>query len=315
MPASFREVWPLFGVDEKASGGPAMIVPVGGSNDVKLLWGAGLQVVPSSNLIHVQEIDLKGEVHETLAKVVSLVSFGVVKVDTKSVHDGSIRQFRITASRHTSTPVWLLAKKRTGSEAQVQVAALDQRIVKLAIRPVVVDDGSGKLVQHSKAPFDATKMVEQMNSIWTPQANVAFKLVSSNPAPITEYEVAKMLDLKMTDKAPLPDAVDIKKFTPVFERLKISQADLTMFLVKQANDGPKAVYGVTDPEKGFSLIGDDRAYRTMAHEAGHFLGSFKGSVNFVIFPDKGPDGGLMSVQKAGLIVPFEDVIKYFNPLR
>jgi hypothetical protein len=332
MTAWFRERQPNSGVDEKAQGGAAMIVPVHGSNVVQLEWGAGLKVAPDSDLIRVQEVDSNGFVRK-------LSDFGAVEhgyyyrgsrgagIDIgawESFPGGRtshIRYFNIYGATKP-TDVQVTAKDKDGTQTHIRVVALDQRIVKLAIRPVVVDDGSGKLIPHSRRPFDTAAMVKGMNSIWTPQANVVFDLVSSEPAPITDQsEIAKMLDLKTTNKAPLPDIVSIQKFAPIFMRLKSSlkspQANFTMFLVKQAQDGTSLPNGVTDAEKGFALIGDSRLeHYTMAHEAGHFLGSIKGPRgDLVTFRHKAPPGGLMSLVSYGYKIPFDYVIDYFNPIR
>jgi hypothetical protein len=169
-------------------------------------------------------------------------------------------------------------------------------------------------------------MVEQMNSIWTGQANVVFELVSSDPAPIDyEHRIAKILDLKMTDKAPLPAFVVLQRFADLFNGLKDKNADLTMFLVESAGDlsDPKAPYrtatrvsGITDSALGISLISDDRTslFELMAHEAGHRLGSLIGKDGkFVRFGHRGGPRDLMHEGGSTTAkIPFHDVVDFFN---
>jgi hypothetical protein len=191
---------------------------------------------------------------------------------------------------------------------------------------VQVRGPQGGLIYHSKKAFDIKDMVEQMNSIWTPQANVAFELVSSDPVQIIdEAEIAKILQLTTTNAASLPSMVVLQRFTDVFKRLKDKSADLTMFLVESVGDlgDPRSLYvhatkvmGMTDPTLGISLIGDDRASHRelMAHEAGHFIGSFVGQGGkFVSF---GHRGGTRDLMQAGgsdtARIPFHDVIDFFN---
>ena len=54
---------------------------------------------------------------------------------------------------------------------------------------------------------------------------------------------------------------------------KGSSKGFVAYLVNQALDAGKTVNGVTDVKLGVSLISDKRRDSTIAHEAGHYLGS------------------------------------------
>jgi hypothetical protein len=203
----------------------------------------------------------------------------------------------------------------------LQVAVLKPRTVKLSIRPIQVRSPQGALVNHSKEPVDANAMVDQMNAIWTPQANVVFTLVSSTPAQLTdEARIAKILRLS-APTAPLPQIVNKTLFNDLLTENKDKNADLTMFLVERASIGPQTnaqiVNGAT--LHGTSLISDSRAKEPllMAHEAGHFLGNDSGHTDE---PD--PDGTVKDKRKQLMVtggatlgyslVPFDLAIALFN---
>jgi hypothetical protein len=324
MPAFFQEVFSSAGVDEEAMPLPGAIVSSGGSNFVRLIGGKGLHVDPPRGL-KVEEIGLD----KLIQTAHSLPAFHTLLVTArKSGGSSDTRHFQISPiAPHGSlrTQLKAVARGHPKQQAVLDVAVLPPRPVKLSIRPVQIRDPQGNLVFHSKKPFDTAAMVDQMNSIWTLQANVVFELVSSNPAPVTdEGEIAKILDLK-SDKAPLPPFVALPTFTPVFDRLKDPNAELTMFLVEKAGDLGKpgtpyrnatTVSGITDPKLGISLISDERTFlpELMAHEAGHRIGSTVGKDGkFLKFGHTGGPRDLMhDGGRAEAKVPFKDVIGFFN---
>jgi hypothetical protein len=323
MPAFFQEVFMSAGVDEDAKPHPGMIVPVGGSNIVRLAGGTGLRL-EAPRPLKIEEVPWN---QGAILTAVSL-SFNFAGL----LKPGSLldaRYFLISCATPIGpSPAKVNAVGASSSrpESVLDVAVLRRRKVKLSIRPVQVRGPQGGLVFHSKKPFDTKAMVEQMNSIWTPQANVAFDLVSSDPVQIVdEAEIAKILDLKETKEAPLPSMVVLQRFKDIFNRLKDKSADLTMFLVESVGDlnDPRVLYGhanlalgITDPSLGISLIGDSRVYvrELTSHEAGHFIGSMTGPDGKLInFGHRGGTRDLM--QDGGSIVariPFHDVIAFFN---
>lgn len=318
MPAVFLEVVAAAGVDEGATPAPGMIVPVGGSNIARLAGGKGLRL-QAPRTLKIEELSPAA----FLAALLSPVNL------QSQAKPGDARYLRISGSTPIGPKPAQVQAIRAGKpkpEAVLDVAVLKRRKVKVSIRPVQVRAPEGGFVFHSKKPFDTSAMVEQMNSIWTPQANVAFELVSSDPAQIVdEAEIAKILDLKMSKEASLPSMVVLQRFTEVFKRFKDKSADLTMFLVENVGDlndprflysHAKQVHGITDAALGISLIGDARTSQRelLAHEAGHFIGSRSGADgNLMVFGHRGGTRDLMQDGGSDTArIPFHDVIDYFN---
>ena len=108
----------------------------------------------------------------------------------------------------------------------------------------------------------AQALVDEMNVIWIPQANVVFTLEPSAKA------VIKGLSPKAT-------GVDITNaaISKELSAARGSAKGLTAFMVNQAFDDGKAVNGVTNDSLGIALISDTRGDSTIAHEAGHYLGA------------------------------------------
>jgi hypothetical protein len=322
MPASFQELFLAAGVDENKKPNPGMVVPLGGSNVVRLANGTGLRL-EAPRTLKVEELRSYQGAVLALASL-SINFMGLMKPG--AVADA--RYFCISGKTPIGpTPAQVKAVKpgRSNPEAVLDVVVLRQKKVKLSIRPVQVRGPQGGLVFHSKEPFDVNKMVGEMNFIWTPQANVAFQVVSSDPVQVTDgAEIAKILDLQMTKDAPLPAMVVLQKFSGMFNRLKDQNAKMTMFLVERVGnqDGPLShnaspVLGLSDPQLGIALISDARTRHReiMAHEAGHILGSFVGQGGkFMNFGHKGGTDALMHDGGSEIAkIPFEDVISFFNP--
>jgi hypothetical protein len=328
MTAAFRELWSYSGVDDQRGKVAGMIVPADrGSNICRLVDGQNLEWAPKRSGVIIDELN-QSAMRAEIALASAALSFGspmgpVFGAALANLLIGSPRFFKITANgRIGYQGVTLTATKAGAStpEAAIKIVPLGVRPVNLAIRPVQQMDKNGTLVNHSKIPFDTKALCKDMNSIWTPQANVVFTLVSSKPAVITDKNMAdfaKQYGYPGGTKDSLPAAVDIQAFTPLFKPFlaESPKANLTMFLVQKAKDGTGTPYGVTDTELGFSLIGDDRLYKTMAHEAGHWLGSFSGPAGWSTYGHAGPGllmtDGEKDYQKTPKI-PFDDTISYFN---
>jgi hypothetical protein len=322
MPAVFQEVSAAAGVDEGATPFPGMIVSVGGSNIARLAGGKDLRL-QAPRMVKMEELPSIPAMLTALLAPFNLASL------LKPGALGDARYFRISGSipiGPRSAQVKAVGAGRSRPKAVLDVAVLKRRKVKLSIRPVQVRAAQGDLVFHSKKPFDTKAMVEQMNSIWTPKANVAFELVSSDPVQIVdEAEIAKTLDLKMSNEASLPSMVVLQRFADVFKRLKDQGADLTMFLVERVGDlsDPRFLYshakrvdGITDSALGISLIGDARTSQRelMAHEAGHFIGSRVGQDGkLMVFGHRVGTRDLMQEGGSNTArIPFHDVINFFN---
>jgi hypothetical protein len=82
--------------------------------------------------------------------------------------------------------------KAREAEATLKVIVLDQKTVKVAIRPVQVRDGK-QLVSLGNAA-DPKKLLNEMNAIWNPQANVYFELGRTDPATIDGLPQAESIE-------------------------------------------------------------------------------------------------------------------------
>jgi hypothetical protein len=173
---------------------------------------------------------------------------------------------------------------------------LKQKVVKLSIRPVQTKDDSGAVVAFNKGPVDPQTLLDQMNRVWTPQANIVFELAKTDPVLITDGLTARS------------EWADIRneKIHASLVKAKDANAQLTMFLVKTARDGSDVVNGVTDPRYGIALISDSRSATTMAHEAGHYLGALNEQGKFSQeYGHQGKDPDLlMRDGGAGWKIPF-----------
>jgi hypothetical protein len=158
--------------------------------------------------------------------------------------------------------------------------------IKLAIGNVTVPDDNGRPVYHADKPCDPQKECDQMNAIWTPQTQIAFDLISSDPIFLDDREksiredIAKALGLTAKEGS-FPENVDTGKLRNIFNKLKNPNADLTIFVVQkiQSKTSTSLPNGVTDGELGFCVLAGGHGPSTAAHEAGHFL-----------FGDRGKDG-------------------------
>jgi hypothetical protein len=298
MPPTFQELMPCTGVDEHPpSGAAAIVVPLGpkgekGSNAVVLADGPGLHVASTTLAVQVDEITDPGR-HPNWAKLLPLV------IPIHKLNAGAIKIFNISSN---SLVGWDVAKvqatktnERTSkAEATLKVVVLSYISKTISIRPTQVRDGHGNKVSFN-APVDPQRLLDEMNSIWKPQANIEFKLGRTDPALIE--------GLKPDSKADVNDLLDS------FVKSKDPTADLTMFLVRKAFD-KREVDGVTRAKQGIALISDARlSNRTFAHEAGHFLGSLNEHGKYS--QDYGEQGTnpdyLMSRVGSGRRIPYSQV--------
>jgi hypothetical protein len=88
--------------------------------------------------------------------------------------------FRLKVGRALPGGGGLLVEARRGTTvaAKLRVFVLDNRIVRLAVRPLQTAPG----VFHANVRPDPVAFVYEMNEIWAPQANVLIDLVPSKPA-------------------------------------------------------------------------------------------------------------------------------------
>lgn len=296
MAATFREVTAYSGVDENLpTGGQGIVVPSGGSTLVILQDGRGLDVrstIPSK--VYVCEFKTRQE-RAGAVRNASNPSEAMRRFD-----DDSWRIFRVKADAPVGFDKVRVEAKRTKAdkaEATLKVIVLDKKTVKVAIRPAQVRDGK-QLVSLGNAA-DAQKLLDEMNAIWNPQANVYFELGRTDAATIEGL-------------SPQADAIEMQKLLKGFLDERDSRSALTFFLVRKVTDGGTADKGATNAKERVSLIADSRSDSTMAHEAGHFLGALTAEGKYDSeygHPEKSEEM-LMHVHHIGKKIPYSAIPKF-----
>jgi hypothetical protein len=262
MGATFREVAPYTGVDESLpSGAQGIVVPSGGSTLVILQDGKGLDVrssVPSKVQVH--EFTKKQEQTDA-AKSASNPSEAAQRFG-----NGSWRIFRIKADKPVGLDtVTVDAKNPKGkAEATLKVLVVEQKKVKVHIRPVHARDGKDFVRLGNAA--DPQKLLDEMNAIWNRQANIYFELGRTDPA-------------KIEGLSPQTQIIEMQKLPKGFIDEQDSKL-LTFFMVPKVTNGKTHDRGATNAKERVALIGESRSDSTMAHEAGHFLGSLSEKGNY-----------------------------------
>jgi hypothetical protein len=302
--AAFEQLFVSAGVDEDRHPKPGMIVPLFGSNVVRLTGGKGRRIEAPPTLA-IKELSFND------VGLASLIFNPGGALKASAVSDSRYFQISSKVLISPDNPATVKAVGQYGS-ADLNVAVVKQRKVKLSIRPVQVLGPQGGLVFHSQKPFDTKAMVATMNGIWTPQANVSFELVSETPAPITKEEDISKIWPRSDSRR---DIVNMTLARDVLNRNKDPNADFTMFLVQFCGwmDGNNfsSAEGVGDDDFPVALISDGRVNvpEMPAHEAGHFIGTKDGKR----FPHTSGRFDLMKV--GGNVVakiPFDHVTR-FNP--
>jgi hypothetical protein len=296
MAANFREVASCSGVDENLpTGGQGIVVPSGGSTLVILEDARGLEVrstLPSK--VNVYEFTKRQE-RAAAAQNASNSAEAMRRFD-----EDSWRIFKIKADAPVGFDKVKVEAKNTKSgkaEATLKVIVLDKKTVKVAIRPVQVRDGQ-QLVSLGGAA-DAQNLLNEMNAIWNPQANVYFELGRADAATIDGLSLQA-------------EAIEMQKLTKGFLDERDSGSVLTFFLVRKVTNGGKPDKGATNAKESLALIADSRSDSTMAHEAGHFLGALnaKGKYDSEYgHPEKSQEM-LMHVDHIGKKIPYSAVLKF-----
>ena len=157
MSTRFIQVLPNYGVDDTGVSIPEMIVPLKGTNHIFLIDGEGLDV--RAETPHMLEItEVKNFMRSDLLKP---------------------RMFRLKGKALPGKGgLLVLARRGSVVVARLRVYVLENRIVRLAVRPLQTARG----VFHAKVIPEIAAFVDQMNEIWTPQANVLIDLLSDTPA-------------------------------------------------------------------------------------------------------------------------------------
>jgi hypothetical protein len=300
MSARFIEVLPNYGVDDAGVPIPEMIVPLRGTNHIFLIDGEGLDVkAETPNMLEITEV--KNFLRSDLLKP---------------------RMFRLKGKALLGKAgLLVLARRGSVVVARLRVFVLENRIVRLAVRPLQTARG----VFHAKVLPDPVAFVYEMNEIWTPQANVLIDLYPSNPALIDSDpdENAREMDAFLADGF-TPDTKQgvfgesiqmlnnppLRSFAPVFlsylGKDPVKNTDFTLFVVHAISAYAGVTNGLTDPSYKFALVSDDVNSRVWAHELGHLLTKAHGESTV--------NGELMVSGGQGQKIPVKQAVEVFNGL-
>ena len=295
MPARFRELSPYSGVDENLAGGNAagIVVALKGSNTVKLVDGAGLKVVCSDKKMTMVELAEITDQHQRAManqRIPTAGSYRVFKIIAKGVP--GIDKVKVEAFNISTGKL----------EATLKVLVLRERPVTISLRPTQVSNSQNKPVDFYSGPLDMQALIDEANKIWKPQANVVFAL-------------GKTGTVMLPGLTPGSTGANIEDADLLKELKKLKDGNnFTAFFVTKALHGSKPVKAVTDVEAGVALIGDDRSERTLAHEAGHFLGSHTAKGKYErVYGHQGTDKELLMPEGApGRKIPYGQVTDFNN---
>jgi len=298
MATRFIEVLPNYGVDDNVGPFPEMIVPLRGTNHIFLIDGEGL--------------DLKAEVPNML-EITEVKNF--VRQDLLKP-----RMFRLKGKALPGKGgLLVLAHRGDIVIARLRVFVLENRIVRLAVRPLQTAPG----VFHAKVLPDPVAFVYEMNEIWTPQANVLIDLYPSKPALIDNDpdENAREMGAFQADGF-TPDTKqgvfqpsiqmlnngNLRSFAPVFlsylGKDPVNNTDFTLFVVHAISAFAGVTNGLTDTSFKFALVADDADSRVWAHELGHLLTKAHGESTVT--------GELMVSGAQGQKIPVRRAVEVFN---
>jgi hypothetical protein len=298
MATRFIEVLPNYGVDDNVGPFPEMIVPLRGTNHIFLIDGEGL--------------DLKAEVPNML-EITEVKNF--VRQDLLKP-----RMFRLKGKALPGKGgLLVLAHRGDIVIARLRVFVLENRIVRLAVRPLQTAPG----IFHAKVLPDPVAFVYEMNEIWTPQANVLIDLYPSKPALIDNDpdENAREMGAFQADGF-TPDTKqgvfqpsiqmlnngNLRSFAPVFlsylGKDPVNNTDFTLFVVHAISAFAGVTNGLTDTSFKFALVADDADSRVWAHELGHLLTKAHGESTVT--------GELMVSGAQGQKIPVRRAVEVFN---
>jgi hypothetical protein len=302
MATRFHAVFRYAGVDDGGDH-PGMIVPVGGSNLVAVEMAPGEELRSSRpHDLTIKEIGAAEAAKDdfTYERLFGLRDYAAYRdTPVRASLPSGARLFRIGVRKKIAISQFVSVHGSDGSVVEkFPVVGLEKKAVTVAIRPVKVLSDDGKTyVDHAKPGYVLKDIVEQMNLIWHPQANVVFTLVPAEPFRLPS----------------LPPVVVIETNRDVFAAAKERKAKYTMFLVKAVSSSGHDDNGVSDVANGFALLADKRSTRTAAHEAGHLMGSGSGPTGQMVFghPTKDPDR-LMRDGGAARKLTFDEVVSHFN---
>lgn len=222
------------------------MVPVNGQKEIELIAGSGLTVMDGG--AHLKIIELK----ET----------------TLGGPRASNRKFVIKGLKKGKTAIW--AKDRSRISAQMIAQVIPQRIVTITFN-FVSDRGEKHYTKRD--PKIADDLIQKLNNIYLPQANVKFQKIASR---------------KLKIDADLGEVVVRDKKTPSNDKFSLlvdsrdPNAQINVFFVWKCQtagmshdtDGVAEI-AVSRDEKTNCMVEDDLGAsfeRVVAHEVGHNLG-------------------------------------------
>jgi hypothetical protein len=315
---------------DEAADPPAMLLGFGETTLVALADGEGFSVKSRHPNVVVTEIldpssliAARNDRHNALMQpdVDSKLRDGLMP-DLVISWRGATRYFSVFGKGLVGPPATFIDAKSGGKskkdDATLQVVVVKEKPIKLGIRNLQVFDGGNGFVNHAKTPSVPDKDVSSINAVWTPQANIAFKLVSSDPLiiderdPDTQKELVAAYGLKAGSVAQIGEVISPHKLVNVFTKRNKTTAEFTIIVVRKAIDSAKnVVNGLTIPEGAFAVVTDLRELTTMAHEAGHYIGGHDSKGGWVDEPDWQTDNTrlLMRGGGAGWKIGFDFALK------
>jgi len=291
--ARFMEILRCNGVDQEAAPHTAMVVPFNGENQV-VLETAGMDLRVQSTPVNVQEFngyDLTIQMLQGIQEELRKPGVDPQQRDAFMPSTGwqKPRFFRILGTIKTGFPgttVNLVPRTGGTAGATLQVAVVDQMVVKVAIRNVRARDAQGHMRFHAKRPCDPATEVARMNAIWRPQTNVVFELVASTDVevdatnPKTAEELKGAYGIKTPPSFAPESTVWADKLSPWFAKHRVPGTHMTFFVVHKLlsggnpdnGRGGEFPNGTMNRALGVGFIADSRLPSTFAHEAGHYVG-------------------------------------------
>ena len=282
----FSEVFRCAGVDQDTTRGVGMVVGKQGSNLVGVVhYNQKIKVSANTSALTVDEPPYEPIMRERIDLNIELSQPDVDKqyrdAYMPDTYFGDTRVFRVKANRllDFNSGAKVIVSVGGKTQAEMPVVVLDSMPIKVAIRNVKVADGSNGLKFHSSKPADATKELKIVNGIWTPQTQIVFQEVASQPAiiddrdPKVQAAIAKGYGITDLSVAKLNPIVSPLKLAALFAEHRTPGADVTVFyLEKVKNSAGNFPNGITLPEHGMIFMSANPGPSTLAHELGHYIG-------------------------------------------
>lgn len=317
----FGEVWKEWGVDEEAThkrqAATWMMVPLGGVNlvllkDKDLTWD-----FDSSRLevLEVKDQGARGLPRDwqsslmTPAKPQAKDKATDALTDALALAGKSARLLAVRGKKGGEAPIDAKAGKTIKETLAISVHP--RVTLKVTFHLVKIKGGAGDGKDQPLSIWNTshvTRWLDDLNRIFTPQANIAFKQHKIEEPPIARYSGAN---------APYKSA---EEWTAEVGKERDGSADANVFLVGKwrgvSDDHYKDVLGSYIIATR-DIVLDDRSSQdsfitTLAHEFGHFLGYRKG--HKFGHPDADKKHWLMTTidKNAGIKIPRQYVLD-FNP--